>query len=86
MYHFPMKRISFIATLGLFLSVLVAPNSTADDIDLPVLVGGSVSPSSIAPGGSINVSFQITDDVGCCTWAAFWVYDAAGANVGSANV
>ena len=85
MYHFPMKRIGFIATLGLFLSVLVAPNSTAADTDLPVLVGGSVSPSSIAPGGTINVSFQITDDVGCCTWAAFWVYDAAGSNVGSAN-
>ena len=80
-----MKRIGFIATLGVFLSVLVAPISTAADIDLPVLVGGSVSPSSIAPGGNINISFQITDDVGCCTWAAFWVYDSSGKNVGSAN-
>lgn len=80
-----MRKSGLIAAISMVLSILVAPQSSAVDTELPILVGGTVSPSSIAPGGTINVNFQITDDEGCCTWAAFWVYDSAGTNVGSAN-
>ncbi len=43
----------------------------AADVQLPVLVPGSVSISTtaVAPGGQVTGQFRVTDDIGCCSWA-----------------
>ena len=45
-------------------------NAPRQDLQLPVLVPGSVSVSnsSVLAGGQITGQFRVTDDVACCSW------------------
>lgn len=58
------------------------------DLQLPVLIpnSGQFNGSTFAPGSTLNATFRITDDVGCCNWTALGLYTSSGRNVNSGNV
>jgi hypothetical protein len=50
------------------------------DTQNPVIVVGSgvMSASTIMAGGSISVTYRLTDDVGCCGYHQAWLYNQSG--------
>jgi hypothetical protein len=78
----------FLTLILSFSFAFVATPASANDVNLPVLdpSSGQVSPGSLNRGDTVNFSFRITDDVGCCSYVGYGIYSVAGSNVNSGNV
>lgn len=64
-----LKAATWSGLISLVLASFVGLPAAADTANPVVVVdSGTVSPSSVAPGSQLTVSWRVTDDASCCSW------------------